>query len=135
MTMRAAPRPDAPPGPLPPQFEHWWNSLFEHVPEFIYVISPDGHLLYFNRTLPTETPERVLGTSLYDWVPAPVAEAMRQGVAEVIRTRQPGLVEQPTSALMGGRWFARRIAPVIEGDRKSTRLNSSHLGISYAVFC
>src|SRR5258705_5234690 len=26
--------------------------------------------------------------------------------------------------------FARR-----DGDRKSTRLNSSHLGISYAVFC
>src|SRR5262245_65049002 len=23
----------------------------------------------------------------------------------------------------------------IDGDRKSTRLNSSHLGISYAVFC
>src|SRR5436853_3935042 len=23
----------------------------------------------------------------------------------------------------------------VEGDRKSTRLNSSHLGISYAVFC
>src|SRR5437899_5198354 len=26
-------------------------------------------------------------------------------------------------------------APVVERDRKSTRLNSSHLGISYAVFC
>src|SRR5437899_9927469 len=25
--------------------------------------------------------------------------------------------------------------PVRERDRKSTRLNSSHLGISYAVFC
>src|SRR5258705_13776868 len=25
--------------------------------------------------------------------------------------------------------------PRIGGDRKSTRLNSSHLGISYAVFC
>src|SRR5262245_58663110 len=24
---------------------------------------------------------------------------------------------------------------VVHGDRKSTRLNSSHLGISYAVFC
>src|SRR5690242_20823770 len=24
---------------------------------------------------------------------------------------------------------------VIEGDRKSTRLNSSHMSISYAVFC
>src|SRR5205814_10663413 len=25
--------------------------------------------------------------------------------------------------------------PIMRGDRKSTRLNSSHLGISYAVFC
>src|SRR5437899_11841611 len=32
---------------------------------------------------------------------------------------------------------ARRITQVkrIQADRKSTRLNSSHLGISYAVFC
>src|SRR5256885_3355429 len=28
-----------------------------------------------------------------------------------------------------------RLAHVAEGDRKSTRLNSSHLVISYAVFC
>src|SRR5205814_3439061 len=27
------------------------------------------------------------------------------------------------------------VAEVFTGDRKSTRLNSSHLGISYAVFC
>src|SRR5258705_6931253 len=29
----------------------------------------------------------------------------------------------------------KRTHPVEEVDRKSTRLNSSHLGISYAVFC
>src|SRR5262245_65038655 len=29
--------------------------------------------------------------------------------------------------------WTRNLTP--EGDRKSTRLNSSHLGISYAVFC
>src|ERR1035441_4546586 len=27
------------------------------------------------------------------------------------------------------------VAKAVYGDRKSTRLNSSHLGISYAVFC
>src|SRR5256885_3608131 len=27
------------------------------------------------------------------------------------------------------------VQPLYEGDRKSTRLNSSHLVISYAVFC
>src|SRR5262245_66079613 len=30
---------------------------------------------------------------------------------------------------------ARELAQAAQGDRKSTRLNSSHLGISYAVFC
>src|ERR1035438_1455146 len=39
-----------------------------------------------------------------------------------------------------GLWYATT-TPLVEGfhyyllDRKSTRLNSSHLGISYAVFC
>src|ERR1039458_10606074 len=27
------------------------------------------------------------------------------------------------------------LAALVQADRKSTRLNSSHLGISYAVFC
>src|SRR5256885_11554482 len=30
---------------------------------------------------------------------------------------------------------AKRIRPALRTDRKSTRLNSSHLVISYAVFC
>src|SRR5258705_7621627 len=36
-----------------------------------------------------------------------------------------------------GDLHGRRVRTAIEGrgDRKSTRLNSSHLGISYAVFC
>src|SRR5438094_3849224 len=33
----------------------------------------------------------------------------------------------------GGQKTRRR--PVLDGDRKSTRLNSSHRTISYAVFC
>src|SRR5256885_13029739 len=37
----------------------------------------------------------------------------------------------PAAARASGRWH-RRGHP---GDRKSTRLNSSHLVISYAVFC
>src|SRR5436305_4443162 len=31
--------------------------------------------------------------------------------------------------------LAREADVVLEGDRKSTRLNSSHVRISYAVFC
>src|SRR5262245_63506302 len=33
-------------------------------------------------------------------------------------------------------WFSRFLERLLQNeDRKSTRLNSSHLGISYAVFC
>src|SRR5205814_10535450 len=31
--------------------------------------------------------------------------------------------------------YVKKWPDVAESDRKSTRLNSSHLGISYAVFC
>src|SRR5258705_1629741 len=41
-------------------------------------------------------------------------------------------VRLPTGKFMGALKGFR--APEL-GDRKSTRLNSSHLGISYAVFC
>src|SRR5262245_64595790 len=48
--------------------------------------------------------------------------------------RLPGVVQVP---LLGIKGIVRRQVDVhaIIGDRKSTRLNSSHLGISYAVFC
>src|SRR5207249_11966767 len=35
----------------------------------------------------------------------------------------------------GGGVTLAEIVNVMEGDRKSTRLNSSHVSISYAVFC
>src|SRR5437763_10961077 len=42
------------------------------------------------------------------------------------------------TALYPGLWFTSQVAdsnPVLTRDRKSTRLNSSHRCISYAVFC
>src|SRR5580698_1246929 len=38
--------------------------------------------------------------------------------------------------LIFGRWMSEGdFFPLLAGDRKSTRLNSSHMSISYAVFC
>src|SRR5437899_9460576 len=51
------------------------------------------------------------------------------------------IVEQPVHQLDGiglGRAVLANTVELVNGlleDRKSTRLNSSHLGISYAVFC
>src|SRR3989442_6155079 len=50
--------------------------------------------------------------------------------------RQVGLCSLPEAgASPGARANHRQGHPHLEPDRKSTRLNSSHVRISYAVFC
>src|SRR5438045_6448816 len=79
---------------------------------FLLLLSLFLSLLFFNDTAPTE----IYTLSLHDALPVSPATG---GVLEPCEYvyRDPG----------GG--------PGRRRDRKSTRLNSSHLGISYAVFC
>src|SRR5690606_40462503 len=49
-----------------------------------------------------------------------------------ILTRRPSSVHDRTPLIIGSR---RNVEEVMALDRKSTRLNSSHVKISYAVFC
>src|SRR5438045_5760819 len=65
----------------------------------------------------------------------------REGAQVVIGNRNVERGEETASIIReaGGTASFKRtdvlVAAEIEADRKSTRLNSSHLGISYAVFC
>src|SRR3712207_9005708 len=45
------------------------------------------------------------------------------------------LQQRPDGARLHGAHLPRRIVGRMKADRKSTRLNSSHANISYAVFC
>src|SRR5205814_8707718 len=93
------------------------------------LVSP--HSIYFFSFTHTPTSE-IYTLSLHDALPI-------SGRIKGNRDRQArGRQNQP------GRWIPDpRLPPVRgtgeaypqRGDRKSTRLNSSHLGISYAVFC
>src|SRR5437899_7469781 len=50
------------------------------------------------------------------------------------RPVSPSLIAQPGFKKVDLVW-GKEAGPIDPTDRKSTRLNSSHLGISYAVFC
>src|SRR3712207_6976354 len=87
-------------------------------------------LFFFNDTATTEIYTLSLHDALpiYDpGVPAPDGDAdlPHHPAARQRRRRQTG-------GLRAGRGPVRPGRP---GDRKSTRLNSSHANISYAVFC
>src|SRR5262245_8302974 len=60
---------------------------------------------------------------------------VRPGTAEVYIAVRYGAAKAPALIVVSGDQRARRVSLKAAKDRKSTRLNSSHLGISYAVFC
>src|SRR5256885_9262983 len=72
---------------------------------------------------------------------APVPSTYAPLKKVVLNAKTPSLfnvlrISAMTCALSGTRWIAlRNTTASTEEDRKSTRLNSSHLVISYAVFC
>src|SRR6267143_3829959 len=57
--------------------------------------------------------------------------------SEVVRWGAAGMLRAPSLAMNSRRWYALGVmlCAVFLADRKSTRLNSSHSSISYAVFC
>src|SRR5690349_24248234 len=77
---------------------------------------------FFNDTATTE----IYTLSLHDALP--ISEHGVPGEQDAVRGQQ--------QAHRVGRMTGRRHHPQLaSGDRKSTRLNSSHVEISYAVFC
>src|SRR3712207_9131959 len=91
---------------------------------------------FFNDTATTE----IYTLSLHDALPISrklIREFWGSGQPESIEVTEPRLWNDHISAARYGEDEARYLGAVYEQykDRKSTRLNSSHANISYAVFC
>src|SRR3712207_7985146 len=89
-------------------------------------------VFFFNDTATTE----IYTLSLHDALPilAVVAVGAR-GHARGDRLVELRRVERPLLARVAAEEQLVELAPHLGQDRKSTRLNSSHANISYAVFC
>src|SRR5204863_8037898 len=88
---------------------------------------------FFNRTSPTE----IYTLSLHDALPIseprlPMAWIRLSGRPP---SRQSGRSVHPAPHQPLPPGSQGELTVLIDGDRKSTRLNSSHVEISYAVFC
>src|SRR5205814_6251316 len=103
---------------------------------------------YFVLSTHTATSES-LSLSLHDALPIFLLRAYASGhapgrVCAAFRAAAPRLFQswrgprqaRSFSTLLPAAWVREYLLQAEAGtDRKSTRLNSSHLGISYAVFC
>src|SRR5690606_42062611 len=101
-------------------------------------LPPVTALLFSNATAPTE----IYTLSLHDALPIyPRSGRRRRGRPRRL-PRRPGraphhrhLPERVGRGAAGAHHPAAPRVPGAAADRKSTRLNSSHVKISYAVFC
>src|SRR3712207_8022607 len=86
-------------------------------------------MFFFNDTATTE----IYTLSLHDALPIYVSEVMR-GLVEVgLTTREA--CGNTVRNVMCSHFAGVCPSEAFDADRKSTRLNSSHANISYAVFC
>src|SRR5690554_7208685 len=93
-------------------------------------MSFDCVVFFFNATATTE----IYTLSLHDALPICSAEARSAGAQA--RRIEGAAVAREARRIPRVRTGLRAVgAPGCRGDRKSTRLNSSHVRISYAVFC
>src|SRR5256885_4236256 len=86
---------------------------------------------FFNDTATTE----IYTLSLHDALPISEEKSFARAVEHDdlgLRVHRTGELVAPAEP--GGGGTAEALGALV-GDRKSTRLNSSHLVISYAVFC
>src|SRR2546422_7346952 len=90
------------------------------------MFSPLLYFFFFNDTATTE----IYTLSLHDALPISPRRILRRR-RPVLRQRRPVHPARAGDVARG----ARAQAGVAAQDRKSTRLNSSHGYISYAVFC
>src|SRR5690348_18237043 len=87
--------------------------------------SPPLLLFFFNAPATTE----IYTLSLHDALPISADRAARARIARRCQGRHGSPQQGSRSERQGDR------CRVVAQDRKSTRLNSSHPSISYAVFC
>src|SRR2546427_9000221 len=78
---------------------------------------------FFNDTATTE----IYTLSLHDALPISISRGSRRAWSATISLARPRWWTWPACVM--------RSPPKVNPDRKSTRLNSSHSQISYAVFC
>src|SRR3712207_8106267 len=84
------------------------------------------YFFFFNDAATTE----IYTLSLHDALPI-----FRQGAGHALRPARRPRAELLDLDRAAGRLLARQPVRLRVRDRKSTRLNSSHANISYAVFC
>lgn len=63
----------------------WWRSILANIPEIVMTVDREGKILFINHTIPGFAVEKVIGTTVYNYIPQGYHETQRQALDRVFR--------------------------------------------------
>ena len=92
-----------------------FRVLLENVPDIITLITLEGEIKLINRTLPGFQEETVLGSTVFDYIPAAYHQQVRNCFKQVLKTGKQGVYEVEGKGENGSTaWYSTRVCPVFE---------------------
>jgi PAS domain S-box-containing protein len=90
-----------------------WKSLAAS-PDIIMTLSDDARILFINRVLPGFEFEKVIGSSVYDYLAPGSQEKMSECLERVFTTSQNANAEIVAPSGLGGKqlWYSIRMGPI-----------------------
>jgi PAS domain S-box-containing protein len=95
-----------------------WRALVQSASDVIATIGRDGKVLFINRVSPPDTPDTVIGESVYEWLPPEEHAKLREVLEKVFERGELQLYEsQAWGARETPRTYENRVGPVkIDGN-------------------
>jgi PAS domain S-box-containing protein len=106
--------------------EERWRSLAEDSPDYIMLLDLKGNILYINRTVPDLKREKVIGTSLFNYVPPEWHRVAKDCFKRVIETGKADHYDTEYRTKDGEvKYFEGRVGPVFQENRVAALISSS----------
>ncbi len=97
--------------------KNWEKLALSGSPDIIMVVNPEGNILYINHVLPGFTLDKVLGTSINNYIPPSYHEAYKEALGVVLGGQTKEFIVTGAGADGGTAWYLTRIGPVMENGQ------------------
>jgi PAS domain S-box-containing protein len=98
--------------------KNWEKLLLTYTTDIAMVLNKEGNILYINHVLPGFTLEKVIGSSVNNYIPPGYVEAYKEALKEVFTnsgTKEFVVTGAGTNNTTA--WYLTRMSPIKEGDQ------------------
>ncbi len=91
----------------------WWKAILSNITDLVMTVDREGKIIFINHVLPGFTMDKVIGTTIYNYIPTGYHETEKQALERVFRTGEVVDFEVVGSGPDGtAAYYQTHIAPI-----------------------